>query len=260
MARSSPDRSLLQSLRSLIVPIVIGGTLGPAAVGIVSLAVRLVENLSMGRTVIARIAVPLLARLVCDRPRLLATMQLGIEVQTAGRRGSGRAVFARCRPTRPVALRLWMGRDSTDRHPSRTVGNRGGDFLAEQPAPDDRGETARVARRPSRRDLLAWITAAVAIPRFGIAGFACAELAAAAAWLIPARMVQRSFGAVSYSPALVWAGAASLAALAPLAGWWLLLPLPALALHRATRQAVRAAMKAVSGSASGSSDGRAATG
>ena len=51
---------LIQSLRPLVLPIVVGGTHGPAAVGLVSLAVRLVENLSIGRTVISRMAIALI--------------------------------------------------------------------------------------------------------------------------------------------------------------------------------------------------------
>ena len=83
---------------------------------------------------------------------------------------------------------------------------------------------------------LAWSAAALLIPRIGAHGYAYAEIAAAAAWLLPAILVDRRFGRVSYDPALLWAGAASLAALAPLAGWWLVLAVPALALHRQTRR------------------------
>ena len=85
-------------------------------------------------------------------------------------------------------------------------------------------------------------------------------MAAAAAWLVPAAVVRRCFGPVRYSPALLWAAAASLAALAPVAGWWLLAPLPALGSPAAHPRAVRAAIGVLSGSGSGSSGGRAATG
>ena len=87
---------------------------------------------------------------------------------------------------------------------------------------------------------LAWSAAALLIPRIGAQGYAYAEIAAAAAWLLPAILVHRRFGRVSYDPALLWAGAASLAALAPLAGWWLVLAVPALALHRQTRRQIAA--------------------
>ena len=53
-------------------------------------------------------------------------------------------------------------------------------------------------------------------------------------------LVHRRFDRVSYDPALLWAGAASLAALAPLAGWWLILAVPALVLHRQTRHQLAA--------------------
>ena len=107
---------------------------------------------------------------------------------------------------------------------------------------------------------LAWIAAAIAVPRLGVTGYAVCELAAALAWIVPARLVRRRFGPVGYDPAGLWAGAASLAALSPIVGWWLLLPLPALALHPATRRTFRRVAGALSGSAPGSSDGRAATG
>ena len=55
---------------------------------------------------------------------------------------------------------------------------------------------------------LAWTAAALLIPRFGIAGYAFAEIAAAAAWLVPAVPVHRHFGDVRYVPALLWAAAA----------------------------------------------------
>ncbi len=86
---------------------------------------------------------------------------------------------------------------------------------------------------------LAWTAALVAVPRFGVAGYACAELAAALAWIIPVRLVRRRYGRVGYEAAGVWAAVASLAALAPLFGWWLMLPLPALVLHPASRRAAR---------------------
>ena len=251
---------LIQSLRSLIVPIVVGGTQGPAVVGIVALAVRLIETLSMARTVLARIAVPLLGRLAGDRRRLLATLRLGIEAQTV-------AVAA------PVILfsllagqlvpRLFgpgwqeVAKMVTLLAPSAIVG---AVFSLHTQLLMTEARPRALVLAQAAATALAWLTAAALVPRLGAAGYACAELAAAAAWIIAARVVARRFGKVGYGPAGVWAVAASTAALAPLTSWWLLLSLPALGLHPATRRAVRNLARAISGSAPGSSGGRAATG
>jgi PST family polysaccharide transporter len=251
---------LIQSLRSLIVPIVIGGAQGPAAVGIVALATRLIENLSMARTVIARIAVPVLGKLSHDRSRLVATLCLGIEVQTLA--VAGPILIFSLAAGFLIPLLFGPGWEEAARMvtllaPSAiaaAVFSLFTQLLMTEARP--RGLVLAQAAATS----LAWIAAAIAVPRLGVTGFAFAELAAALAWIVPARLVRRRLGPVSYDPAGLWAGAASLAALSPVVGWWLLLPLPALALNPATRRAFRRAAAALSGSAPGSSDGREATG
>ncbi|MFO1144187.1 MAG: oligosaccharide flippase family protein [Amaricoccus sp.] len=247
---------LVQSLRSLIVPVVVGGTLGPAAVGIVALSTRLIDTLSMARTVIARIAVPLLGRLAADRPRLLATLGVGIEVQTAAvalpvlafALTAGRLVPLLFGPGWGEAARV-----AVLLAPSAIVAavfSLHLQLLATEPRP------LGLVLAQAAAAALAWPAAALAVPRLGLEGYAAAEAVAALAWIVPAHIVRRRLGPARYGTAIVWGAAASLAALAPLAGWWLLTPLPALALLPRTR----AVLRILSGSAPGSSGGRAATG
>jgi O-antigen/teichoic acid export membrane protein len=233
---------LIQSLRPLIVPLLVGGTQGAAAVGIVSLAVRLLETLSICRTVISRMSVSLLARMADDRERLLRTLGLAIEIQTA-------AVAIPIAGFSLVAAQVipavfgpeWAGAARLVTLLSPPMIATGVFGL--------HGFLLMTARRPRAlvvsqvaATALAWAAAAVFIPRFGYAGYAYAEIAAIAAWLVPAWLVARDFGRVRTRPALLWAAAASLTALAPLAGWGLVLALPALALHRPTRTAAAAAL------------------
>jgi PST family polysaccharide transporter len=251
---------LIQSLRALIVPIVVGGTSGAAAVGIIALATRLIENLSMARTVIARIAVPVLAGLVHDSSRLMPTLRLGIEVQTLAVAGPVLAFSLAGGLLVPLLFGPAWGeaaRVLTLLAPS-AIAAAAFSLLTQLLLTEARPRGLVLAQAAATS--LAWIAAAIAVPRLGVTGYALAEMAAALAWIVPARLVRRRFGPVGYDPAALWAGTAGLAALSPVVGWWLLLPLPALALHPATRGAFRRVAAALTGSAPGSSGGRAATG
>ncbi len=231
---------LIQSLRPLIIPILVGGTQGPAAVGIVSLAIRLLENLSIARTVIARMTIPLFSRLASDRARLVRTFRLAIEIQTL----AVALPITAFSLVAALAVPLLFGPRWTDAArmvtllspPMILMGVFGLHNLL-----------LMTLRRPRALVLsqlaataVAWSAATLLIPRVGAEGYAWAELAAATAWLVPAILVDRAFGRVRYDPALVWAAAASLAALAPLTTWWLVLAVPALALHRPTRNRLAA--------------------
>lgn len=227
---------LVQSLRPLMIPILVGGTQGAAAVGVVSLAVRLLENLSIARTVISRMSVPLLARLATDPPRLLPAFRLAIEVQTL----AVAVPIALFSLSATAVIPFLFGPAWTDAARIVTLLSPpmilGGVFGLHLPLLMTLRRPHAVVLSQAAATALAWAAGALLVPRLGAEGYAWAEIAATAAWLVPALLVARAFGRVRYDPALVWAGAASLASLAPLAGGWPLLALPALVLHHPTRQ------------------------
>jgi PST family polysaccharide transporter len=71
----------IYQLRSLVNPVVVGRYLGAAAVGVVALAIRLVENLSFVKQATFRLSISALARVQTSADRLRAATSEGMALQ-----------------------------------------------------------------------------------------------------------------------------------------------------------------------------------
>ncbi len=206
---------LILSLRTLMVPVFLGGTQGPAAVGVVTLAVRLLENLSTCRAVITRMSIPLLAQLAADRQRLLRVFSMGIEVQT---------IVVALPVTAASLIAAWLVPFlfGEEWRAAATMVTLLSPPMIAQGVFGMHSYLLMSLRRPvalivsqAAATGLAWAAALFFIPRLGAVGYACAEIAAIAAWIVPCWFIDHAFGRVRYAPAILWALAASVTALAP---------------------------------------------
>jgi len=218
--------TFVYSLRTLVIPLLAASTLGAAAVGFLSLAIRLVEQLAFARQVMARLSFALVGRVVSDRQRLRRALTQGTELQLLAV-GVPLTLFALLAgPLVP----LIFGQNWT---PVAT--------LVPLLAPAWLAiaafslQTAVLATRARPWELivsqgtstvLLWAGSLVLLSPYGVEGYAYAELIAMASWLVGDVLMARSFPRPRYGVAIGWWIALSATALAPVVTWWLLLCLP----------------------------------
>ncbi len=214
--------------RALIIPLIIGPSLGPSAVAITSLAMRLLEQLSAARQIVSRMSISFLAKVAHDHVRLHRMLTLGMELQLLA---AGAPIITFCivapwlvpalfgEPWRDVAAIVCLLAPAQLALAAFSLQHY---LLMSLPKPTPLLISQLIALA------LAVPVAVAFVPRFGAAAFAYAELAAMLAWFATAVFTAKHFGQPRYFPALLWLAAAIAACLAPLLSWWLLLALPAI--------------------------------
>jgi O-antigen/teichoic acid export membrane protein len=229
--------TLMGSLRSLANPLLVGGFLGATAVGYVSLALRLLDQASFVRLVVGRISIAIVSRVIDDAQRLQRVLTLGSEIQLAAvavpvmalSLVSGAVipgVFGeRWRPVAeiiPILAPVYLASAAFSLHLS---------VLSACPRPWD------LALSQGTNSALLWGAGMILVPRWGIQGYAVAELIAVASWLLTGHLLSRHHARPHYAMLLLWCGSFSLGAIAPVTTWWLvLLPLVACLLPASTNE------------------------
>jgi O-antigen/teichoic acid export membrane protein len=231
--------NFVYSLRNLVAPILIGRTLGAAAIGYVALAERVSIQLGVAQQLIFRISISVLGRISTERDRLQRAMTQGAELQLLAA-GIPITVFSMLAA---VLVPIVFG---TRWLPVAT--------LIPLLAPPCMAaaffnlEFAALAlrRRPwelvvaqGSGALLMWVGAVVFVPLAGVRGYGYAELLAIAAWLVTDHLVARNFLRPQYRFGLIWWAALSAAALAPVTSWWLVLAVPACLLMPGSAREIR---------------------
>jgi O-antigen/teichoic acid export membrane protein len=219
--------NLVYSLRTLVPAVVVGHALGAAAVGLVSLAVRLGQQLSFAQTVMFRISIAVLGRIADDGARMKRAMTQGAELQllSVGIPLAGFSIVA------SVLVPLVFGHKWTQ--VATLIPLLAGPYMAMamfslllasmslQARPWD----LIVAQASS--SVLLWAAALILVPAEGLRGYGYAEMIATASWLITDRLMAGRRVRPDYRMLLLWWGGLSAAALAPVTTWWLLAAIPA---------------------------------
>jgi O-antigen/teichoic acid export membrane protein len=215
------------SLRNLVNPLLVGAVAGAAAVGYVSLAIRLVEQLGFAKQVMTRLSIAVLARIVDDRDRLRRALTQGTELQllTVGLPLTGFSLLAsmlipilfgeewrRVATLVPLLTPAYLAAAAFNLHLA---------VMMTRARPWD------VVLSQGGSSALLWGAAAYFLPRYGVNGYAYGELVAAASWLLTDRLMARRFPRPEYTVSAGWWAALSATALAPVVSWWLVLALPA---------------------------------
>lgn len=226
---------IANNARTVAAPLIVGHALGAAAVGYVNLAIRITEQLGFARQVVTRLAFAVLAKLVDDLTRLRRAMERAMEAQllAVGLPICGFAVVS------GWLVPIVFGSEWT------TVAT-----LLPVLAPaylalavfSLHNVVIMTAARPweliisqGSSTALLYASAWLLVPRYGLIGYAYAELVAMASWLLTDRLLTRRFLRPSYLTVGIWWGAFSATSLAPVTTWWLALSLAALLLPPSRR-------------------------
>lgn len=209
----------LSRLGELVNPLVVGRFAGPAAVGQVALALRLLDTLGFVKRATSRLAVVTLAKVQDDPERLRAAHAEGSLLQVLGA-GPPLAAFAF---VAPWAVPLVFGGEWTATatvYPLLAATSLVGTlFNLESSALHVRRRNADVVRLRLAQLVLAAGLALVLVPRYGVVGYGLAEVGRLAAFVVVDRAVRRLF-TPSYRPSLPWLAVW----LPPLAATWVAWP------------------------------------
>lgn len=220
--------------RELVNPIVVGGLLGPTAVGYVALAVRLVDALSFLRKITRRLALVALGKVQHDRRRMRRTVEegMGLQVLALGPLLAGFAMVA------PWFIPLAFGeqwRPTLAVFPLIAIGYLGMAlftlpaallYVVRRSGAVAAGHTVQVV-------VLA-LGALVLVPPLGIVGYGLAEVLSLLGFVVIIRAA-RTVVSFSYGRGVPWVVALAPAVFTPLVAfpWSLLLWLPAVAVAAA---------------------------
>lgn len=215
--------TLAYTLRTLVGPLLVLPVLGPAAVGHLALATRLVEQAGFVKNVTLRLSINLLSRVAGDRERLRRVLTRGAELQllAVGVPVAALAVLAgplvpwvfgpQWRPAAELLPYLAAAAIVT----AAFVLHNAVLMTAARP-------WAYIASQAASSVLL-WTGALLLVPARGLVGYGVAEIGALASFALTHVLLVRRFAAPEYRVLLTWATGLSAAALAPVASWWLLL-------------------------------------
>ena len=200
----------IMSLRSLTLPIVVTPLAGVEAAGLVSIAIRLAEQLSILRLVIRRMSISVMAKLTDDAQAILKTISRGMAYQ-AIMIGTLCAAFA-CIDSWVIPIlfgEAWL--PSTQIFP----------FVALSAMVRAMFDLHTAALYAANRNILVvcayalyigllWLGCALLMPQFGLWGYGFAELMTMGSHLLLHRSILKLYGSPNYSPALWLALAAML--------------------------------------------------
>lgn len=220
---ASTGSTFVYNLRNLVNPLLVGSTLGAAAVGYVSLSVRLLEQLAFARNIILRMWLAVVARVVEDRERLRRGLESAMEMQIVAV-GIPQAGFAL---TGALVIPRVFGAKWTEMAdlvpilmPSSLA------FTTFQLV----NAVMLTKRRPwelffsqGASTILLAVGAAVLLPIDGVKGYGYAELIAMASWIVADHFFAKHFLRPKYTVPLCWWLGLSAIGLAPVTSWWLAL-------------------------------------
>lgn len=202
-------------LHDLINPLVVGRYLGPAAVGQVALALRLVDTLAFAKRATGRLAVVVLAKVQSDPARLGRAHAEGMALQLLGA-GAPLAVFALVATTLVPVLLGDGWQPAIEVFPLLALVTLVGTlFNLHSSALHVRRLNAPVVRLRVAQVALAAGAAVVLVPRYGVVGYGLAEALRLVAFVLVHRAVRVLFRP-RYGAAVPWL----VAWLPPLAAPW----------------------------------------
>jgi PST family polysaccharide transporter len=227
-------------LREFVNPVIVGRFLGPAAVGYVALAIRIIDSLGFVKVATARISIAALARLQGSTERIGRALGEGtvLQVLAVGPLLVGFAIAA------PIAVPIVFGDEwlpMLDVYPLIAIGYLAGAmFTLHGSALVVLQRNVDVAVANFVNTLVLAGAAWLLIPRLGVAGYGWAEVAAVPTYVALHLFLARRDVRPRYAHAVVWFLASALPLLAGRQVWlaWpaLLLPL----LYAPMRAEVRA--------------------
>lgn len=197
----------LWQLRGLVNPVVVGGLAGAEAVGVVALAVRMVEALSFAKVATWRLSLAALSRLKGDPPGLVKAVSEGMRYQALAL-GLPLVAFAWSAPWVVPAVfgKAWMPVAAV--FPFIAAGCLiNAVFNMHSAALYALGASARVAVFHGVHVLLFGGAAAFLVARFGAIGFGWAELAALPSYCVIHRAFAEAAGRPAYAAAAIWLSA-----------------------------------------------------
>ncbi len=232
-------------LGEFVNPMVVGRLLGPAAVGYVALAIRIIDSLGFVKVATARISIAALARLEGSHQRISRALTEGtvLQVLAVGPLLVGFAVAA------PIVVPFVFGDEwlpMLDVYPLVAIGYLGNAmFTLHGSALVVLHRNVAVAVANFANTAVLAIAALVLVPRIGAAGYGWAEVAAVPTYLLLHALLARCGVRPRYTHAFVWFAVSALPLLAfrnVIFAWpLLLLPL----LWAPMRQEVRAVVDVV---------------
>jgi O-antigen/teichoic acid export membrane protein len=217
--------SWITRLRILVNPLVVGLTLGPEAVGVVALTLRLVAVVGFAGEIIRRVATSGMRRMTTDYPRLRRFAERVTEAQLflVGLPLLGFSLAL------PIVIELgfgsaWRGIDRV--FPLVAIG-----FLIST-IPSMAACALSVLRRNravtialSVQTVLLLAVTAVLAPRFGIVGYGFAEIIGATASIITIMAVRRTLGNLDWSRSFLGGIILAVAMMWPYLGLWAFIPM-----------------------------------
>ncbi len=208
----------LWQLRGLVNPLIVGSALGPAAVAHVNLAIRLVELLSMVKTVLWRLSLSVLGRVQNDMERLRTVVMEGMWVQVI----SVGIPIGGVSLTGPWLIPLLFG--DAWRPVARVLPLIGLSYLVNAMFNMHSSvlyvfrDNARVAVFHVVHIALFALSALTLVPRYGVMGYGVAELLAFPSYWVIHRGLARRIK-VSYNDVLPWLVALAIAISSSLFPW-----------------------------------------
>lgn len=233
-------------LRDLVNPLVVGRYGGPAAVGHVALAIRLVENLAFVKGATWRLSIAALGRVQDDPGRLRGAIREAMPLQllalgpllvlfgTAGTAAVPVLFGPRWLPTMgvfPFIAVAYLANAMFNVHSSALYAV---------------GRNWSVTRFHFVHVAVFSLAAAVLVPRHGLVGYGYAELAALIGYAVIHRFATGAFGPLDYRVPAVWFVAFTAAVFAPQTAFVSLVGLAAAGVWAPTRSEVRRLVRGVS--------------
>lgn len=205
-------------LRSLVNPLVVGRFAGPEAMGVVALAVRLVEMLSFVKSATWRLSIAALARLQGDRARVLLALEEGMRLQVLA---LGPLHFAFSLVGPPILAQVFGSRwhGVVEVYPFVALGVLvNALFALHSSALYVYRENWAVAWFHLVHVVLLFLAAAVLVPRLRLVGYGWAEVVALISYVVIHSQLSRRVGRPTYGLAGWWTLAFGLGLFWPLAG------------------------------------------
>ncbi|GAB6876180.1 oligosaccharide flippase family protein [Thermaerobacter litoralis] len=238
-------------LRPLVNPLVVGRFAGAEAVGLVALAMRLVEMLSFVKSVTWRLSIAGLARLQADRARLLLALEEGMRLQVLA---MGPVLFAFALVGPPILDRVfgprWNG--VMEVYPFVALGVLvNALFALHSSALYVYKENWAVAWFHLVHIVLLFLAATFFVPHLGVKGYAWAEIMALVSYTVIHSQLVRRIGRPAYGPAGLWTLAFGIGLFWPVAGPVAGLPIALLLLCPRTWHVIRDYRATLRGAAHG---------
>lgn len=207
-------------LKTLINPLIVGRFAGETAVGQIALAIRMLDVLSFAKAATYRISIAALAQLQNDAKRLKQAISEGMELQLLALG----PILIVASWIGPIVFPLLFGQEWI---PAMSIFPLLGVTYLTNAAFNLHCSTLYVLRR--NWEVTAFHAAYVVVfgilafglvPRFGIAGYAWAEVFSIVTYLVAHWSIQRYVGSPNYHIAVIWWAGFTLAMFSYQLGWW----------------------------------------